>query len=205
MSRKEIKKWAWKKTKKNYWDSLLPILIMSAFIALSGRVIDFLGNTIWGDLLSGLSSLALIPLTIGTIKYFMSISKDKEPEVEDMFKPYKNAFRMIGAVVFSSLIVLGGFILFIIPGIYFAYALALVPYLLITKPKTKVLDIIDLSIKQMKGHKWELFKFELSFIGWHILSVLTIGLLYIWVIPYMTNARTKYILTIIDKDSIIVA
>ena len=37
----------------------------------------------------------------------------------------------------------------------------------------------------MKGHKWEYFVLGLSFLGWMILGVFTLGILYFWLIPYM--------------------
>ena len=45
----------------------------------------------------------------------------------------------------------------------------------------------------MNGHKMDLFLFDLSFIGWHILSALTCGILYIYVMPYMYQARIIFI------------
>ena len=37
----------------------------------------------------------------------------------------------------------------------------------------------------MKGHKFDLFYLYLSFIGWFILSILTCGVGFIWLIPYV--------------------
>ena len=38
----------------------------------------------------------------------------------------------------------------------------------------------------MKGHKWDYFCLMLSFIGWFILSIFTLGILLLWLVPYMT-------------------
>ena len=48
------------------------------------------------------------------------------------------------------------------------------------------------SEKMMDGHKWEYFVFQLSFIGWYLLCGLTLGILYIWVLPYVTVANTMW-------------
>ncbi len=45
-----------------------------------------------------------------------------------------------------------------------------------------------LSRKLVKGNKWKLFKLSFSFIGWFILSMFTLGILYIWLIPYMVTS-----------------
>lgn len=45
----------------------------------------------------------------------------------------------------------------------------------------------------MNGHKMDYFKLELSFIGWHLLAVLTLGILEIWIAPYQATAMTKFL------------
>ncbi|MCQ2547434.1 MAG: DUF975 family protein [Clostridia bacterium] len=57
---------------------------------------------------------------------------------------------------------------------FFSYSM--VPYILAENPGVKPLQAIRLSKNMMKGHKWELFKFELSFIGWDLLGYITLGL-----------------------------
>ena len=46
-------------------------------------------------------------------------------------------------------------------------------------------EAIELSMAMMDGHKWDLFCLELSFIGWAFLCVLSLGIGYLWLIPYM--------------------
>lgn len=45
-------------------------------------------------------------------------------------------------------------------------------------------DTIAQSRQLMNGHKWELFVLHLSFIGWHILSAITFGIVGFYVTPY---------------------
>lgn len=44
----------------------------------------------------------------------------------------------------------------------------------------------------MQGHKWELFVLDLSFIGWAILSGLTLGIGFIWLIPYEQATKANF-------------
>ena len=53
-------------------------------------------------------------------------------------------------------------------------------------------DSLRKSREMMKGYKMDYFIFQLSFIGWHILAVFTLGILYIWLVPYITVAETIY-------------
>ena len=65
-----------------------------------------------------------------------------------------------------------------------AYRYALTDFFLLDHPEMTALQAITASKKAMRGHKWELFVLELSFLGWSILSLLTLGILGLWVTPY---------------------
>ena len=65
----------------------------------------------------------------------------------------------------------------------------------------------DLTIKQclkkseemMVGHKWEYFCLMFSYIGWALLSCLTLGILFIWVAPKMNQASYLFYLKVSGK------
>lgn len=54
----------------------------------------------------------------------------------------------------------------------------------------------------MKGHKWDLFIFDLSYIGWFFLVSLTCGILIIYVYPYYTTARSAFIADIAKENGL---
>ena len=67
----------------------------------------------------------------------------------------------------------------------------MVPYILTDYPELSPTEVITASRKMMDGHKWNTFLLDLSFIGWFILTALTLGLVGIfWASPYWqsTNA-----------------
>ena len=53
-------------------------------------------------------------------------------------------------------------------------------------------EALTKSREMMKGYKWDFFVFNLSFLGWIILGIFTLGILYIWLIPYMSIAEVIY-------------
>ncbi len=56
------------------------------------------------------------------------------------------------------------------------YSYKLVEFILAENPDIKPIDAIKLSKKMMKGHKWEAFKLDLSFLGWELIALITFGL-----------------------------
>ena len=73
------------------------------------------------------------------------------------------------------------------------YSYYLVPYIVAENPDMTARQAITLSRRMMKGHKWECFVFELSFIGWEILGMLTMGVFNVFFTnPYKVAAFTQY-------------
>jgi uncharacterized membrane protein len=50
----------------------------------------------------------------------------------------------------------------------------------------KVKEALKKAWENTNGHKMDLFILGLSFIGWLMLAGLTVGILMIWLMPYMT-------------------
>ena len=53
------------------------------------------------------------------------------------------------------------------------------------EPELTGMQTASKSQELMKGHKGGYFILNLSFIGWAILSVLTLGIGFLWLLPYM--------------------
>lgn len=58
---------------------------------------------------------------------------------------------------------------------------------------------IDKSKELMKGNKWKFFLLQLSFLGWYILAVCSLGILFFYVTPYFTTACANFYRHIDDK------
>lgn len=105
--------------------------------------------------------------------------------VKRLFKTAKTMFLKVFFLSLWSLTIVGGIIK------YFSYFL--VPYIVAENPDIDSLDAITLSRRMMQNHKWECFKLQLSFIGWHLLGILTLGLSrIIYSNPYMIGTYTEY-------------
>lgn len=87
-------------------------------------------------------------------------------------------------------------LLLIIPGIVKSYAYRMVPYILADNPNIGVSRAISLSNEMTRGHKFDMFVLDLSFIGWYLLGILALGVGVLFVMPYenATNAELYLVL-----------
>lgn len=121
-------------------------------------------------------------------------------------EPFKDAFRGFTGLFLGGVILLAILIsifttlwalLFVIPGIIKSYSYSqsyFIYYDVITETGEKpgVLNTITASRKLMDGYKGKLFWLDLSFIGWHILAMLTAGIGYLWLNPYITATKAAF-------------
>lgn len=82
--------------------------------------------------------------------------------------------------------------LFYIPGIVKLFSYSMGPYILADHPGITGGEAITLSKELMVGKKWKLFCLELSFIGWDLLSILTLGILQLWIVPWKEAAIAAF-------------
>ena len=83
-------------------------------------------------------------------------------------------------------------ILFIIPGIIATYNYALVPYIMAEDPETGAREAMNRSKALMYGNRWRLFCLHFSFIGWDLLSALSMGVGSLWLTPYKSAAFASF-------------
>ena len=96
-------------------------------------------------------------------------------------------------------------LLLVIPAVIFYYMLSQIFYLLADNPQIGAVEVLKKSAEMMKGYKWKLFCLHLSFIGWYLLGIVTLGIAFIWVGPYIKTANTIFyenLKSLTDKNTI---
>lgn len=130
---------------------------------------------------------------VGEKRFFLENKNHKKTNFQRVLLPYKVkklkniSFTMMCKTVWGWL-----WYLTIVGGMIKHYAYILVPYIIAENPDIKGNDAIKLSQDLMKGHKWEVFKLDLSLLGWYILDICTfhfIGILF--VSPYKECCMTE--------------
>ena len=131
------------------------------------------------------------PIEVGTKRFFFK-SLNEKAEVKEIAFAFDHSYKNITKIMFlKSLYTMFWSWLFIIPGIVKGYEYRMIPYLLAENPNLTKEQAFAHSKQMMTGQKWDAFVLDLSFIGWHILSLFTLGYLSIFYVdPYinMTNA-----------------
>ncbi|MBP3477512.1 MAG: DUF975 family protein [Lachnospiraceae bacterium] len=131
------------------------------------------------------------PLIVGTDR-FMLKSIDDKAEVKEIAYGFDHSYlNIVKTLFFRDLYIFLWSLLFIIPGIYKMYQYRMVSYIAAEHPEMNYKEVLQLSKDMMNGEKWHAFVLDLSFIPWHILGVITCGILEIFYIaPYqnLTNA-----------------
>ncbi|QGU94107.1 DUF975 family protein [Clostridium bovifaecis] len=96
----------------------------------------------------------------------------------------------IGAGAIGLIVVLVIICSIIVSIIVLRYALAY--YIYNDNKDAGVMDCINHSKEMMKGNKGRMFLLNLSYIGWHILSLLTLGIGYVWLRPYIFATTASF-------------
>ena len=142
------------------------------------------------------------PLEVGFMNFFV-----KNSEAPAAFGEIKRAFSpsWMGNVLtmfLRSLYLFLWTMLFIIPGCVKIYSYALVPYIRAERPELGANETITLSRKLMNGNKFRMFLFDISFIGWEILALLTCGILNaFYVMPYYNCSKAEIYRSILSENA----
>ena len=83
-------------------------------------------------------------------------------------------------------------LLLFIPGIIKSLAYAMTPFIIKDYPELSANQAINLSMKMMKGRKFDLFWLTLSFLGWVLLCMLSLGIGLFWFMPYWQTTLAAF-------------
>ena len=136
-------------------------------------------------------------ISVGLCKFLLDMTtKREEPRFETLFSQFNIYLKTLGLNILITLSVCIGTILFIVPGIIVGLMFSQSYYILSEDPSKSITQCIKESVDMMNGHKWDLFYLELTFIGWWLLTAITVGIAGLWVAPYVKVTETNFYLSI---------
>ena len=188
-------------------------LVLSAGINLSIEIYASGGFINWlnqeytpplASILTAIISVILIPLSIAIVWFYLDLVREKNAEISQVFTIYTDVnvmLKVIGASIMVGIFTFLWSLLLIIPGIIKGLAYSQTFMLLKDHPEYSIFEAITESRRRMHGYKWKYFLLNLSFIGWGILCLISLGIGFLWLTPYVyASNATFYQNLIADTD-----
>ena len=132
------------------------------------------------------------PMLVGVSMFSLSLSRGESARLEQIFEGFKNYGTVLGAYLLMVLFIFLWMLLLIIPGIIAAIAYSQTFYILAENDAISSMDALKKSKEMMDGYKWKYFCLGLRFIGWALLCILTLGIGFLWLSPYIQISYAKF-------------
>lgn len=199
VTRAELKRHA-KDQLKGKWGLAVGGVFVGIFLipgitnAISNLVEDSTILTILAVLLSMIIGAVM---GLGICRFSLNYAEEgKEPVFSDIFSGFQSLLKATGLYLLLFIIIFVGILLLVIPGIIFSFMFSQVFYILADDNSKSIIQCLKESSAMMKGHKFEYFVLTLSFLGWIILGIITLGIGLLWVMPYMNVTLATYYLKV---------
>lgn len=188
LSRRALKEQAKQQLKGNVGMLFLILLVYFAVVMVGSLICGLI------PVVGVVAIYALTPpLMIGYLMVHLEVTYGEKPKVGTLFDGFRNCF---GSSILLYLLVIVFYLLWclllVIPGIIKLFSYSMSFYVLAENPDMTAREALNESKEIMHGHKWDLFVLYLSFIPWSLLGVVTLGLAYIYVVPYMNLTMTNF-------------
>jgi uncharacterized membrane protein len=174
----------------------------SAIITINGEPLNLEG--ILAALVAGLAAMLAMssligtlidiflinPFEVGSLGFFVH-DLSEPAEITDLKRGFdSNYLNSVKIMFIRDLKLFAWSLLLFVPGIIKGYEYRMVPYILANERDITTKEAFARSKEMMTGNKWKAFVFDLSFIGWHLLSALTLGILELFFVhPYQNLAN----------------
>ncbi|SFB20193.1 MULTISPECIES: DUF975 family protein [unclassified Bacillus (in: firmicutes)] len=207
LSISEIKRLAKLSLKGNWGLAIGFTLVIFLFNMILPTIVEMVmsgGFAVWWEqdippagasIASTIISVILIPLSIAVYWFYLALIRKENPEISAAFAVYKDGklcLKLIWTSILQAIYLFLWSLLLVIPAIIKSFSYSQTFFILRDHPEYKANQAITESKKLMKGYKWKLFVLYLSFIGWAILCVLTLGIGFLWLIPYVTTSLATF-------------
>jgi uncharacterized membrane protein len=155
------------------------VLVYTVIIVLAGMTV--VGSVLLGG-----------PLTLGMYGYFMKKVRGESTRLENLFDGFQQFGSSFLLFLLQLIFITLWTILLIVPGIVKTFSYSMAFFILRDNPGMGALEALNASRQMMNGHKARLFGLYVSFIGWFLLGILTLGIGYLWICPYMALSVVNF-------------
>jgi uncharacterized membrane protein len=132
------------------------------------------------------------PMYLGLCLVSLRIARRQPTTVAELFQGFNRFGTALAAYLLMGLFIVLWSLLFLIPGIIAMYAYLMTFFVIADDPTVGPLEAITRSKEMMRGNKWKAFCLIWRFFGWMLLCMLTLGIGYIWLGPYMQTTMAHF-------------
>jgi uncharacterized membrane protein len=132
------------------------------------------------------------PMELGLATYFLLLTGRKDAQLEHLFRGFRTFESSLVLYLVRTVYVVLWSLLFVIPGIVAVLRYSMAIYVLHDNPELSGMEALNRSKEMMDGLKGKLFGLYLSFLGWAILCLFTLGIGYLWLFPYMKATEANF-------------
>jgi uncharacterized membrane protein len=129
---------------------------------------------------------------LGVAIFSLAIARKESAKLKMIFYGFKYYVKTLGLYLLMMLFILLWMLLLIVPGIIASISYGLAFYLMADDPNIGVMEALNKSKKMMYGYKWKYFCLGLRFIGWILLGILSLGIGFLWIMPYISISFAKF-------------
>jgi len=139
------------------------------------------------------------PLVVGYYIAILALIRNKEIRIEQLFEGFSTFIECMCAYLLMLLYIVLWMLLLIVPGILAALSYSMTMFLIADNPSMGARAAINTSKEMMHGNRWKLFCLLVRYLGWFLLGIVTAGIGFIWIVPYMTAGFAHFYQDVLDN------
>ncbi|HDR7654931.1 MULTISPECIES: DUF975 family protein [Bacillus] len=135
------------------------------------------------------------PLTVGASYFVLNVIRGTNARIGHIFRWFNDGSKFMKSFLtylLMNVYLILWTLLLIIPGIIKSFSYSMTYFILNDHPEYTANQAITESRRMMNGHKMDYFLLCLSFLGWFILSILTLGIGFLWLVPYFYTTSAAF-------------
>ena len=173
--------------KFNYFIALIIYGAVSIAITLVQEATVGTTGDLAASLVEIIVTLILFPLGLGLGLLGIRRAAGKETPVSTLWEPYSHALPLIVMFVLMAILIVAGFFLLVLPGIYLSIAYSFSPYLIVEK-NMGVWEALETSRKAITEYWWRYFGLMLVALLLVIIGSIPLLIGLLWVLPIIAIA-----------------
>lgn len=162
-----------------------PVLITLAYLAIVCIFHTSLFSSVALLLFSG-------PIAIGFSAFYLSAVRKRNFLTKELGRGISQLASAFLSWLLMSIFIILWSLLLIVPGFIAALSYSMVFFIRCDRPELTALDALKRSKELMRGNRWKLFCLICRFIGWALLAILTLGIGFLWLIPYWKTSQAHF-------------